>query len=239
MALSMFVASELATAGSVMAKHDRISPVSNGRNHRSCCSTEPYRNKTSMLPVSGAEQLNASLAQTLAPMTSARYAYSRFVSPGPANSVDSSPSLGRIFNSAALSRGSHKFHNPALLAAVFNDSTAGDTLHRSGVMACASSSSSALYTCACMKCLSLFSNDAALALGSNPTAVADVVSERCARSLTPRGTFAPLTTNNARLAKTSTSCPISCAFALDALPCIARARTPARIAAPRNNESAI
>ena len=42
-----------------------------------------------MLPVSGAEQLKASLAHTLRPMTSARCAYSRLVNPGPAKRADS------------------------------------------------------------------------------------------------------------------------------------------------------
>lgn len=46
------------TAGSVMAKHDRISPSSSGRSHFCFCSSVPYRTSTSMLPVSGAEQLN-------------------------------------------------------------------------------------------------------------------------------------------------------------------------------------
>src|SRR5215467_15838582 len=38
---SMLVASEDATAGSVMAKHDRISPSSRGFNQRSFCSGVP------------------------------------------------------------------------------------------------------------------------------------------------------------------------------------------------------
>ena len=38
---SMLVASEEATAGSVMAKHERISPASKGFNHRSLCSGVP------------------------------------------------------------------------------------------------------------------------------------------------------------------------------------------------------
>ena len=41
MELSMFVASEDATAGSVIAKHDRISPIKSGNNHLSCCSFVP------------------------------------------------------------------------------------------------------------------------------------------------------------------------------------------------------
>ena len=39
---STFVASLDATAGSVMAKHERISPRSNGASHRRCCAGVPY-----------------------------------------------------------------------------------------------------------------------------------------------------------------------------------------------------
>ena len=46
----MLVASEEATAGSVMAKHDRISPSSSGVSHCSWCSFVPYFIRTSMLP---------------------------------------------------------------------------------------------------------------------------------------------------------------------------------------------
>ena len=44
-------------SGSVMAKQYRISPSSNGTSQRSCCSGVPNMASTSMLPVSGAEQL--------------------------------------------------------------------------------------------------------------------------------------------------------------------------------------
>ena len=79
----MLVASEEATSGSVMAKADRISPASSGRSHWSCCSAVPNMVSTSMLPVSGAEQLQASEAMRLRPITSASGAYSRLVRPGP------------------------------------------------------------------------------------------------------------------------------------------------------------
>ena len=46
------------TAGSVIPKHDLISPASSGVSHRCFCSSVPYLTRTSMLPVSGAEQLN-------------------------------------------------------------------------------------------------------------------------------------------------------------------------------------
>ena len=67
----MLVASDDATAGSVMAKHERISPSSSGCSQRSCCSAVPNMVSTSMLPVSGAEQLHASDAIGERPMISA------------------------------------------------------------------------------------------------------------------------------------------------------------------------
>ena len=83
MRISMFVASELATSGSVIAKAERISPSSSGRSQRSFCSSVPKSVSTSMLPVSGAEQLHASDAMWLRPMISASGAYSALASPGP------------------------------------------------------------------------------------------------------------------------------------------------------------
>ena len=79
----MLVASEDATSGSVIANADRISPSSSGRSHVSCCSGVPNIVSTSMFPVSGAEQLHASLAIGLRPMISASGAYSALVRPGP------------------------------------------------------------------------------------------------------------------------------------------------------------
>jgi len=52
----MFFASDEARFGSVMPKHDRISPLSKGSSHFSFCSGVPTRSSTSMLPVSGALQ---------------------------------------------------------------------------------------------------------------------------------------------------------------------------------------
>src|SRR5712692_8941966 len=80
---SMLVASEDATLGSVMAKAERILPASSGCSHCVLCSGVPDRSKTSMLPVSGAEQLNVSGAMGERPMISQRGAYSRFVRPAP------------------------------------------------------------------------------------------------------------------------------------------------------------
>ena len=70
--VAMFVASDDATSGSVIAKHERISPSSNGSSHRRFCSPVPNMCSSSMLPVSGAEQLHASAARTgERPMSSA------------------------------------------------------------------------------------------------------------------------------------------------------------------------
>ena len=114
----MFVASEDATEGSVIAKQERISPSRRGCSQRPFCSSEPYlsstcrvarrrstnpllafaigerskiegrrrrrrrrRRFTSMLPVSGAEQLKASDANGILPITSASLAYSSLLSP--------------------------------------------------------------------------------------------------------------------------------------------------------------
>ena len=52
--LWMFVASDEATAGSVMTKDERILPSSIGSSQRVLCSSVPKRSSVSMLPVSGA-----------------------------------------------------------------------------------------------------------------------------------------------------------------------------------------
>ena len=54
----MFVASEDATSGSVIVNALRIRASSNGSSHSLRCSSVPYFSSTSMLPVSGALQLN-------------------------------------------------------------------------------------------------------------------------------------------------------------------------------------
>ena len=78
----MFVASEDATSGSVIANADRISPESNGSSHCFFCSGVANRCSVSMLPVSGAWQLMASGAITGDhPEISATAAYSRFDNP--------------------------------------------------------------------------------------------------------------------------------------------------------------
>src|SRR5438093_12835253 len=52
---SMLVASDDATFGSVIAKAERILPSSRGCSHCFVCSSVPWRSKTSMWPVSGAQ----------------------------------------------------------------------------------------------------------------------------------------------------------------------------------------
>ena len=79
----MLRASELATAGSVIANAERIRHSSSGRSHCSCCSGVPYIARISMFPVSGAEQLSASGPMIDRPASSISGAYSRLVSPAP------------------------------------------------------------------------------------------------------------------------------------------------------------
>ena len=68
---AIFVASEDATAGSVIKKVERIRPSSNGSSQVSFCSWEPYFKSTSILPVSGALQLKISGAMKERPICSA------------------------------------------------------------------------------------------------------------------------------------------------------------------------
>mmetsp|Transcript_21783 Transcript_21783/g.68237 ORF Transcript_21783/g.68237 Transcript_21783/m.68237 type:complete len:255 (+) Transcript_21783:319-1083(+) len=72
MRVCTFVASEHALCGSVIAKHERISPRSSGCSHVCCCSRVPKCARSSMLPVSGAAQLNTSAHHSLQPISSAR-----------------------------------------------------------------------------------------------------------------------------------------------------------------------
>ena len=102
-----------------MQKHDRISPASSGFNHRSFCSAVPYRASTSILPVSGAEQLKTSGAIVERPMTSQSGAYSKLLSPAPYSES-----------------GRNKFHNPAARAFGFSSSIMGVGCHRSPSSIC-------------------------------------------------------------------------------------------------------
>ena len=80
---------------------------------------------TSMLPVSGAEQLNTSEAQPMWPICSASGAYSRLVSPAPRNS-----------SSSCEDGGMNMFHRPSARAFFFNSSTIGITFQRSPASSC-------------------------------------------------------------------------------------------------------
>ena len=98
----MLVASELATSGSVMAKQERISPSSSGSSQRARCSGVANRCSSSMLPVSGAEQLKISEAQWTRPMISASGAYSRLAR--------------RVPGSSSRRPGRNRFHRPSARA---------------------------------------------------------------------------------------------------------------------------
>ncbi len=112
----MFVASDEATSGSVMAKQDRISPASSGWSHCFFCASVPYRTSTSMFPVSGAEQLNTSGAKwAQRPMISQSGAYSTLVSPAPSslsgrNRFQSPAARAFGFSSSMIAAGFHWRH---------------------------------------------------------------------------------------------------------------------------------
>ena len=196
-----------------------------------------------MFPVSGAEQLKNSDAHTLWPISAARCAYSRLLRPGPCRSAPSAPAGALILSSSRESAGSHRFHSPARFASALRRSVSGETLHRASEAACASSAASAGNACSAMNRRRRCSSAAARGDGSRPEAPkgaggADaVVPELLATARgTPPGTHPA--TDNARVASVSTSVPAACAFAALAFPAAARARTPARIAAPRNSDIA-
>mmetsp|Transcript_12283 Transcript_12283/g.30072 ORF Transcript_12283/g.30072 Transcript_12283/m.30072 type:complete len:217 (-) Transcript_12283:14-664(-) len=134
----MFKASLLATAGSVIRKHDRMSPFSSGTSHLAFCSGVPNFTSTSMFPVSGAEQLHASDAILHLPIISARCAYSALDKPAP-----SWCSLGR-----------KRFHRPLALALALSFSITGGIVQRiAGLAMCASYSSWAGSTSSLMKAM--------------------------------------------------------------------------------------
>ena len=80
--VSRLAASEDATAGSVMEKAERISPAISGASHFSCWALLPKRASTSMLPRSGALQLNTSCAHGTRAIFSMMGANSRLDRPG-------------------------------------------------------------------------------------------------------------------------------------------------------------
>ncbi len=110
----MLVASDDATAGSVIANADRISPASSGASQSCFCSAVPNRCSVSMFPVSGAWQLIASGAITGDhPVTSATAAYSRFDRPD--------------------SAGRNRFHRPRSRASALRVSITGGRSCSAGV----------------------------------------------------------------------------------------------------------
>ena len=70
MRVSMLVASDEATSGSLIAKHDRISPASSGSSQRSRYIGVAKSCSSSMLPLSGALQLKTSADHGTRPMIS-------------------------------------------------------------------------------------------------------------------------------------------------------------------------
>ena len=74
---------------------------------------------TSMLPVSGAEQLNTSEAKPMWPISSASGAYSRLVNPAPRNS-----------SSSCEDGGMNMFQRPSAFAFFFRSSRTGITFQR-------------------------------------------------------------------------------------------------------------
>src|SRR5690349_25053791 len=118
MCVWIFVASDDATSGSVIRNAERILPSSNGSHHCLFCSAVPYLSSVSMLPVSGAEQLNTSGAHSTRPMISQSGAYSRLVSVPPCD-------FGR-----------QRFHRPAARALGFSSSMIGTTSQRLALLVC-------------------------------------------------------------------------------------------------------
>ena len=116
MRVAMFVASEDATSGSVIENADRIRPSSSGSSQRAFCSGVPNSESSSMLPVSGAEQLSASGAiHGLRPVISASGAYCRLVSPAPCSWIG----------------GRKRFHRPRSRARDLSSSMTGGVPHGS------------------------------------------------------------------------------------------------------------
>src|SRR3954463_12556791 len=114
----ILVASDEATAGSVIRNAERILPSSSGSHHCFTCSGVPYLSSVSMLPVSGAEQLNTSGAQCTRPMISQSGAYSRLLSAPP-----------WLF-------GRHRFHKPAARAFGLSSSMTGTGCQRRSLRTC-------------------------------------------------------------------------------------------------------
>src|SRR5919106_2000788 len=145
----MFVASEEATSGSVIANDERISPWSSGPSHSFRWVSVPNIASTSMFPVSGAEQLRAAGARwPLRPVISASGAYCRLVSPAP------------------CSPGRKRFHRPRRRASARSSASTGTESHAHLSVSCPSCSwntGSAGYTCLSMKSSRLARSSSVLA----------------------------------------------------------------------------
>ena len=161
----MFVASEDATSGSVIEKADRIRPSSSGSSQRAFCSAVPNSDSSSMLPVSGAEQLSASGASHgLRPVISASGAYCRLVSPAPCSWIG----------------GRNRFHRPRSRACALSSSITGGVPQRSADRSTSSRKrGSAGYTHSSMKassrsrsCSVVASNAKSIGLAVRPDGVA-------------------------------------------------------------------
>lgn len=131
----MFVASDDATSGSVIANAERISPASSGSSHCFFCASVANWNSTSMFPVSGAAQFVAVGARCgERPVISASGAYWRFVSPAPYSAS-----------------GRKRFHRPCRLASAFSSPTTAGVSHgEASRVRCSSATCSAGYTCSSM-----------------------------------------------------------------------------------------
>ncbi len=137
MRVAMFVASDDATAGSVMQNADRRAASSSGSSQRSRCSGVAKCASSSMLPVSGAAQFRATGASLgLYPVSSATGAYCRLVRPPPRSAAappEPAPPGGR-----------NRFHSPRSFAVACRCRTTGRNDQSSGVAAtCAASTGSA------------------------------------------------------------------------------------------------
>jgi len=130
MRVSTFVASDEATAGSVIANADRIRPSSSGSSHSLRCASVPNSASTSMFPVSGAEQFSAAGAMAgLRPVISASGAYCRLVRPAPCEP------------------GRNRFHSPRLRASTPTSAMIGGNDHGfSRLRDCSACTGSAGYT---------------------------------------------------------------------------------------------
>lgn len=128
MCVVMFVASEEATSGSVIANAERISPASSGSSHCFFCCSSPNWDSTSMFPVSGAAQFVAVGARCgERPVISASGAYWRLVSPAPYSRS-----------------GRKRFHRPCLRASALSSSTTAGVSHGDASSArCSSATASA------------------------------------------------------------------------------------------------